>query len=164
MADPRFFERRGPFGLEELADTVGSRLGPGPDRQVDDVTPPEAALEPGIDTHAVVDARARTRAGSRIDAGAVIDPRVQIGAGCRIGSPTVIGPGGTPGHAPIGANVPIDRRPAGDTLIGAGPIIDKLAQMAHDGPTAGAVSSSARWASPAVRRSSIMSSWEGRRA
>lgn len=45
MADPRFFDRAGPFSLAELADLAGAALGANadPERQMDDVGPLHAA-------------------------------------------------------------------------------------------------------------------------
>lgn len=250
MADPRFFERRGPFSLTELARAVGGVLDPGPDRPIHDVAPlelagpdelsfldgkrlaaklrgtragaclvapdataeappetrlirverpylayirlanrfhPEPVLEPGISDRASVDPQATIGAGSRIEAGAVIEARAEIGERCHVGAHAVIGAGcvlgpdcrigagvtishallgarvrvwpgarlGQPGFGfvpgpaglervpqlgrvvvhddvDIGANTTIDRGAAGDTVIGAGSIIDNLVQIAHN--------------------------------
>ena len=252
MADPRFFERRGPFSLEFLANAVGGELDPGNDGRglVRDVAPlelagpedisfledkrraagfaetaagacliarsaappnrpglrlvrvdrpylayirvanlfyPEPVLEPGVDRHAMVDLDARLGAGCRIEAGVVIGPRAELGERCHVGPHAVIGAGcvlgadcrigagvtishavigarvriwpgariGQPGFGfvpgprglervpqlgrvvihddvDIGANTTIDRGAAGDTLIGAGCIIDNLVQIAHN--------------------------------
>jgi len=45
MADPRFFENKGPFTLGEIAERVGAQLAPGTDatQQVDDVAPLDSA-------------------------------------------------------------------------------------------------------------------------
>lgn len=45
MADPRFFDRSGPFSLRELARIAGADLGPGadPDLKLEDVAPLDAA-------------------------------------------------------------------------------------------------------------------------
>ena len=252
MADPRFFERRGPFSLEFLADAVGGELERAADRQqqIADVAPlaaagpdhisffeskrlaedlartraaaclvargedpvrplttrlvrvdqpylafirvadlfhPEPPVEPGVDPRAVVDPSARIGSGCRIDAAAVIGGRVELGARCHIGAHAVIeagsvlgedcriGAGVTISHAvigarvrmspgvrigqpgfgfvpagqgftrvpqlgrvvihddvDIGANTTIDRGAAGDTVVGAGCIIDNLVQIAHN--------------------------------
>jgi UDP-3-O-[3-hydroxymyristoyl] glucosamine N-acyltransferase len=106
MADPRFFERRGPFSLGELAGTVGGRLDAGPDLQPDRRIRDVAALAlagPG---------EAGSPGGTRMAAGiyryAVVTAR-----------------------APIGAIAAIGRGAAGDTAIGTGSIIDNLVQIAH---------------------------------
>ena len=45
MADPRFFENKGPFTLGDIAERVGAQLAPGTDasRQMDDVAPLDSA-------------------------------------------------------------------------------------------------------------------------
>ncbi|MCH8182853.1 MAG: UDP-3-O-(3-hydroxymyristoyl)glucosamine N-acyltransferase [Proteobacteria bacterium] len=77
MADPRFFQRHGPFKLSELAELSGAELAPeaDPDRMVQDVAPLDAA---GADDISFLDNRkflARFRASK---AGAcVVSPRDQ---------------------------------------------------------------------------------------
>ena len=69
MADPRFFQRAGPFTLAELAKAIGAETGPGddPDYRVEDVSPLDTA-QPGqisfLDNRKYVEAFRASRAGA----------------------------------------------------------------------------------------------------
>lgn len=69
MADPRFFDRRGPFTLAEIAALTGATVGEGadPERRVDDVAPLDTAGPDDltfIDNPKYLDAFAVTKAGA----------------------------------------------------------------------------------------------------
>jgi UDP-3-O-[3-hydroxymyristoyl] glucosamine N-acyltransferase len=80
MADPRFFERRGPFSLEDLANTVGGRLDAGGDRLIHD----------DVDNGANVTIDRGTAGDTVIGIGCIIDNLVQIAHNVTLGRGCIV--------------------------------------------------------------------------
>jgi UDP-3-O-[3-hydroxymyristoyl] glucosamine N-acyltransferase len=80
MADPRFFERRGPFSLEDLASTVGGRLDAGGDRLIHD----------DVDIGATATIDRGTAGDNMIGIGCIIDNLVQIAHNVTLGRGCIV--------------------------------------------------------------------------
>jgi UDP-3-O-[3-hydroxymyristoyl] glucosamine N-acyltransferase len=100
---------------------------------------PSLQPEPQISADARIDPSAVIGEGSRIDAGAIVGAGTEIGSGCHIASTPngrlripQLGRVIIENDVEIGANCAIDRGSTGDTVIGAGTVLDNLVHIAHN--------------------------------